>query len=82
MAISVYLIVLALHCTAARMGFPCSFRERGKWACHRAGVADRVSFREASAEDIEESDFDLVTCFDCLHDMGDPRAARPISDAS
>jgi len=27
----------------------------------------------ASAKDINESDFDLVTMFDCLHDMGDPR---------
>jgi 2-polyprenyl-3-methyl-5-hydroxy-6-metoxy-1,4-benzoquinol methylase len=36
-------------------------------------VADRVSFEEASAKEIKESDFDLVTCFDCLHDMGDPR---------
>jgi 2-polyprenyl-3-methyl-5-hydroxy-6-metoxy-1,4-benzoquinol methylase len=37
------------------------------------GVADRVSFEEATAKDIKQSDFDLVTCFDCLHDMGDPR---------
>jgi SAM-dependent methyltransferase len=41
------------------------------------GVADRVSFKEASAKDIKESDFDLVTCFDCLHDMGDPRCSVP-----
>ena len=25
------------------------------------------------AKDIDERDFDLVTMFDCLHDMGDPR---------
>jgi 2-polyprenyl-3-methyl-5-hydroxy-6-metoxy-1,4-benzoquinol methylase len=37
------------------------------------GLGDRVSFKEASAKDIKESGFDLVTCFDCLHDMGDPR---------
>ena len=37
------------------------------------GLGDRVSFKEARAKDIKESDFDLVTCFDCLHDMGDPR---------
>ena len=36
-------------------------------------LGDRVSFKEASAKDIHESGFDLVTCFDCLHDMGDPR---------
>jgi len=37
------------------------------------GVASRVSFQVAAAKEIAESDFDLVTCFDCLHDMGDPR---------
>ena len=37
------------------------------------GLGDRVSFKEARAKDIKESGFDLVTCFDCLHDMGDPR---------
>jgi len=37
------------------------------------GVADRVSFQEAAAKEIAEADYDLVTCFDCLHDMGDPR---------
>jgi SAM-dependent methyltransferase len=37
------------------------------------GLGDRVSFKEASAKDIKESGYDLVTCFDCLHDMGDPK---------
>jgi SAM-dependent methyltransferase len=37
------------------------------------GLGDRLSFKEAKAKDIKESGFDLVTCFDCLHDMGDPR---------
>jgi SAM-dependent methyltransferase len=37
------------------------------------GVGDRVSFKEATAKDIKETGYDLVTCFDCLHDMGDPR---------
>lgn len=36
-------------------------------------VADRVRFETAPAKDIAERDFDLVTVFDCLHDMGDPR---------
>ena len=27
----------------------------------------------APAKDIADRDFDLVTMFDCLHDMGDPR---------
>lgn len=37
------------------------------------GLADRVRFECAIAKDIAETDFDLVTSFDCLHDMGDPR---------
>jgi SAM-dependent methyltransferase len=37
------------------------------------GLADRVGFEVANAKEIAGSDFDLVTCFDCLHDMGDPR---------
>ncbi|HEV7233022.1 MAG TPA: class I SAM-dependent methyltransferase, partial [Sphingorhabdus sp.] len=32
----------------------------------------RVRFEVARAKDIGENDFDLVTAFDCLHDMGDP----------
>jgi len=37
------------------------------------GMNGRVCFEAVTAKDIEESDFDLVTFFDCLHDMGDPR---------
>ena len=37
------------------------------------GVADRVRFETAAAKEIAERDFDLITVFDCLHDMGDPR---------
>lgn len=37
------------------------------------GLADRVRFETALAKEIAERDFDLVTMFDCLHDMGDPR---------
>lgn len=37
-----------------------------------AGVADRVSFEVAGAANFRGSGFDLVTCYDCLHDMGDP----------
>src|SRR5258708_6291298 len=36
------------------------------------GLADRVKFVKAIAKDITDRDFDLVTMFDCLHDMGDP----------
>jgi 2-polyprenyl-3-methyl-5-hydroxy-6-metoxy-1,4-benzoquinol methylase len=37
------------------------------------GLADRVRFVTAPAKEIADRDFDLVTMFDCLHDMGDPR---------
>jgi len=44
-----------------------------------AGVADRISFEVASAQDFGGRDYDLVATFDCLHDMGDPvGAARHI----
>ncbi|WP_402467613.1 class I SAM-dependent methyltransferase [Isoptericola aurantiacus] len=47
-----------------------------------AGVSDRVTFVEASADAFEGSGFDLVTMFDCLHDMGDPvGAARHVRSA-
>jgi SAM-dependent methyltransferase len=52
-------------------------RERAE----EAGVADRVSFSVASAAGYEGSDYDLVTMFDCLHDMGDPvGAARHVRE--
>src|ERR1700723_1813726 len=37
------------------------------------GIADRVRFEIAKAKEIAEKDCDLVTMYDCLHDMGDPR---------
>jgi 2-polyprenyl-3-methyl-5-hydroxy-6-metoxy-1,4-benzoquinol methylase len=47
-----------------------------------AGVADRVSFSATPADALPEGGYDLVTCFDCLHDMGDPGAvARHVRSA-
>ena len=47
-----------------------------------AGVGDRVGFEIASAQSFSGGDYDLVTMFDCLHDMGDPlAAARHVRDA-
>ncbi len=40
-----------------------------------AGVAGRVSFEIAPAKEFPGHDYDLVTMFDCLHDMGDPLGA-------
>src|SRR5690348_2538564 len=34
-----------------------------------------LRFEVGSAKDFAGGDFDLVTCFDCLHDMGDPVGA-------
>jgi 2-polyprenyl-3-methyl-5-hydroxy-6-metoxy-1,4-benzoquinol methylase len=47
-----------------------------------AGVADRVQFEVASAQEFPGDRYDLVCVFDALHDMGDPpAAARRIRDA-
>lgn len=39
------------------------------------GVANRTKFEVASAKDFPGTDYDLVTTFDALHDMGDPVGA-------
>jgi SAM-dependent methyltransferase len=39
-----------------------------------AGVEDRVSFEVAGAADFRGS-YDVIACFDALHDLGDPEAA-------
>lgn len=47
-----------------------------------AGVGDRVTFEVAPAQGFTGTGYDLVTMFDCLHDMGDPvGAARRVRDA-
>jgi SAM-dependent methyltransferase len=47
-----------------------------------AGVADRVTFEVGTAQTLAGTGYDLVTTFDCLHDMGDPLgAARRIREA-
>jgi SAM-dependent methyltransferase len=46
-----------------------------------AGVGDRVRFETATAASDHGEDYDLVTMFDCLHDMGDPvGAARQVHE--
>ena len=39
------------------------------------GVAANARFEVGLAKNYPGKDFDLVTCFDCLHDMGDPAGA-------
>jgi SAM-dependent methyltransferase len=51
-------------------------------AAAEAGVDRRTRFEVASAQDFPGTGYDLVTLFDCLHDMGDPvGAARRIHEA-
>jgi 2-polyprenyl-3-methyl-5-hydroxy-6-metoxy-1,4-benzoquinol methylase len=49
--------------------------EYAKKAAAEAGVTDRVRFEIAKAKDYPGNNYDLVTFFDCLHDMGDPVGA-------
>ncbi|HKW90749.1 MAG TPA: class I SAM-dependent methyltransferase [Methylomirabilota bacterium] len=49
-----------------------------EWArqtADKAGIGDRTTFEVASAKDYSGAGYDLVTFFDCLHDMGDPVGA-------
>lgn len=47
-----------------------------------AGLGDRVRFETASGSTFSGGGYDLVTMFDCLHDMGDPAgAARHVRQA-
>lgn len=51
-------------------------------AAERGGVAARTRFDVATAKDFTGGDFDLICCFDALHDLGDPvGAARRILQA-
>ena len=49
--------------------------EHARGAAAKAGVSDRASFEVARAKDYPGGDYDFVTFFDCLHDMGDPVGA-------
>ena len=49
-----------------------------EWAQNDAvteGVTANVDFEQAYAKNYSGKGFDLVTFFDCLHDMGDPAGA-------
>jgi len=49
--------------------------EKARHNAAMAGVEDRVRFEVATATDFPGWGYDLVACFDALHDMGDPAAA-------
>jgi 2-polyprenyl-3-methyl-5-hydroxy-6-metoxy-1,4-benzoquinol methylase len=48
--------------------------DRARQLAQEAGVADRITFEKATAKNFPGT-YDLVACFDCLHDMGDPVGA-------
>jgi 2-polyprenyl-3-methyl-5-hydroxy-6-metoxy-1,4-benzoquinol methylase len=55
--------------------------ERARELAAEEGVADQCTFEVASAQDFPGRNYELVTHFDCLHDMGDPvSAARHARD--
>lgn len=49
--------------------------ETAKQRAKDAGVGERIRFEVASAKSYPGKDYDFVTFFDCLHDMGDPAGA-------
>jgi SAM-dependent methyltransferase len=56
--------------------------ETARQRAEAAGVSDRVRFEVAPANGFTGAGYDLVTMFDCLHDMGDPvGAARHVRQA-
>jgi SAM-dependent methyltransferase len=56
--------------------------EQARERARAAGVGERVVFEPAAAKAFPGEGYDLVTCFDCLHDMGDPvGAARHVPQA-
>ncbi len=49
--------------------------ESARASAKRQNLQDAVRFEVSAAAAIPGSGYDLVTCFDCLHDMGDPVGA-------
>jgi 2-polyprenyl-3-methyl-5-hydroxy-6-metoxy-1,4-benzoquinol methylase len=56
--------------------------DRARERAREIGVADHARFEVAAAKSFPGSGYDLVTFFDCLHDMGDPvGAARHVRES-
>ena len=49
--------------------------EGARETAKREGVFDRASFNTATSKNFPGKEYDFVTVFDCLHDMGDPVGA-------
>nr|MCW2728002.1 type 12 methyltransferase [Aeromicrobium sp.] len=55
--------------------------ETARQRAEEAGLGERIQFITESAQMLDGGGYDLVTTFDCLHDMGDPvGAARHIRE--
>lgn len=55
----------------------CDFHPGSFAAAHaKAHGVKNVRFKVGRAQDLPGEEYDLVTCFDCLHDMGDPAGCR------
>ena len=49
--------------------------QHARQAAEKAGVADRATFQVGDAGNFPGGPYDLISFFDCLHDMGDPLGA-------
>jgi len=49
--------------------------EVARQRAREAGIAERIKFEVSTAKSFPGKDYDFVTFFDCLHDMGDPSGA-------
>jgi SAM-dependent methyltransferase len=70
------------NCTIAGFDYHRASIDIARKRAAEAGVADRVRFEVAAAQDFPGDGYDLVCIFDALHDMGDPaRAAQHIRES-
>jgi 2-polyprenyl-3-methyl-5-hydroxy-6-metoxy-1,4-benzoquinol methylase len=49
--------------------------ETARLRAKEAGVSERVTFAVSNASELPDEQYDMVSFFDCLHDMGDPTGA-------
>jgi 2-polyprenyl-3-methyl-5-hydroxy-6-metoxy-1,4-benzoquinol methylase len=56
--------------------------EKAKEQAKKEGVTRNVEFSSVSANKPIGNDYDLITFFDCLHDMGDPIGAMKFAKQS
>jgi 2-polyprenyl-3-methyl-5-hydroxy-6-metoxy-1,4-benzoquinol methylase len=57
--------------------------EQAKEQARKEGITENIEFSSVSANDQSiGNDYDLITFFDCLHDMGDPEGAMKFAKQS